>query len=96
MTILPSGSEIYLLRRLSHVSSREGHHGFKQWSRLSQTEKSRLIVKIDGREIKRCVDADARFGYVDYLAQVDGKLLLNPFKNAAIVHRLYGSVEITC
>lgn len=90
-----AGTRIHLLPRISHVSAREGDHGYGVWMALGG-KRDQVVVKLNGRVMKRCVAADARAGYVDYYAERDGLFVLNKFKDGAVIYRSYGRVEITC
>lgn len=90
-----AGTRLHLLPRISHVSAREGDHGYGVYMGLGEN-RFQLVVTLNGRVMKHCVAADARAGYVDYYIQKDGELVINKFKDGAVVYRSHGRVEITC
>jgi hypothetical protein len=92
---IPAGATFYLLSRLTHMSVREGDHGYRNWIGLGD-KRSSVVITLDGQVVRRCVAADARAGFVDYCADHNGSMVLNKFKDAPVYHRLYGRVEITC
>lgn len=89
-----AGVRFYFARRLTHVSARQGDHGYKVWMALGD-QRHDVVVKLDGRVIQNPIAADARAGYVDFIVERDGNLVVNKFDDGAVVHRGCGRVEIT-
>ncbi|MGV6396972.1 hypothetical protein ACTUVN_002667 [Pseudomonas caspiana] len=93
--IVPTGTVIRLLPRIACLSSRVGEWGHKAYMALGE-DRYKVIVKLNGQVVSGCIRADSDAGYVDYYAKRDGQMILNNFKDSAVIHRSYGVVEITC
>jgi hypothetical protein len=95
MAYYPNGSTLYLAERITRLSSRKGEHGYCQWLQLDERQRQALVVKVDGKVINCCISVDAKAGWVDFGARRNGQYIVNKFKDAVVIHRLYGRVEIS-
>jgi hypothetical protein len=94
MAYYPNGSTLYLAERITRLSSRKGEHGYRQWLMLNERQRQAIVVKVDGKVISRRISVDAKAGWVDFGARRNGQYIVNKFKDAVVIHRLYGRVEI--
>jgi hypothetical protein len=92
---LPNGSRIVLNPRITRLSIYPGDFGNKTYLRLGARQ-SGVKVHLNGREMRNCLVADARAGYVDFAIQRNGAVVLNKFRDGVVIHRAYGEVVITC
>lgn len=91
--MIAQGAVLYMLPRLTHVSVRPGDHGYRNWMALGESRRG-LVVTLNGKAVERCIAADTRAGYVDFFIQHHGKLVMNKHRDGAVIHRLYGVVDI--
>ncbi|CAN7253253.1 hypothetical protein LJR159_000947 [Pseudomonas brassicacearum] len=94
MVYYPNGSTFHLAESITRLSSRKGEHGHRQWARLDERQRQALVVKVDGKVINCCISVDAKAGWVDFGARRNDQYIINKFKDAVVIHRLYGRVEI--
>jgi uncharacterized membrane protein len=67
--------------------------GYATWRALPRGVRPRVVV--DGAEIKRCVTADDRVGYVlQVAADADGNVLLNAKRTNVLLRQIRGRVTI--
>lgn len=91
----PNGSVFVIVPRIQRLSIHPGDRGHKAYMDLGE-RRFDVKVLLNGAEVRHCLVADAKAGYVDCVVHRDGQPVLNRFRDGFVIHRTHGEVVIKC